>query len=205
MSRRWSSLLVCLLVLAVPTVWLFVAQQRQPVDPTNRALKDPTSADAGNLRELAKLLPSENVVLLAFQVPGGLPILPVDRAAIADCRERIAALPGVIECTAPPAPDDSLALLAAALAGADLAATQRRVIDCAERIRPPSLRLLATGMPLYEARVAELIALERSTIVPIIGVCLFAASWLLYRRVGLAAAALVPAVLAIVWTSGIVA
>jgi predicted RND superfamily exporter protein len=65
--------------------------------------------------------------------------------------------------------------------------------------------VLATGLPLLEARLSGIVAAERTRVVPwLVGVLLLVAS-VVYRSVALGAATLLPALGAIVWTGGIVA
>jgi hypothetical protein len=74
----WVAFLGC-------TAWLAAALPEQPVDAQNRSLKSPTSRDAERLRELAAVVPTDPVVLVAFTAPGDLE-LPADQ------RQQIAAL-----------------------------------------------------------------------------------------------------------------
>lgn len=204
-GRHWLPLLLWLLVLLPATGWWLAAMLGQSVDPTNQALKAPGTTDAANRRDLAAVVPSEQVVLLAFSVPGGLPILPVDAERIASLRLLLKKTPGVVECTAPPAPEPNLALLAVSLRGDDLGKLAQDVVALAEEHVPKPMQVLETGLPLVESTLAALVIGERHTIVPWLAAMLFLAAWLLYRRIGLAVAAMLPKLLAIVWTTGIVA
>ena len=204
-ARPWLPPLLWLLVLLPASARLFGHQLEQPVDAANTALKAPGTADEANRRALAAAVESEQVILLAFSVPGELPVLPVDEASIARGLEQLRTLPGVIDCRTVPAPDEDLRLATVALDEHDLGETGRRVVDAARGFCPPAMRFSATGLPLVEARLAELVSTERRTIVPMLGACLLAFAWLIYRRVSLALAALLPALLAIVWTSGLIA
>lgn len=194
------------LALFVPaTVFWFVAQQGQPVDASNRALKIPDGRDAQHLEALAQLVPDDDVLLLGFAVPGGVPVLEQDRDALAGARERIAARPDVTGCRELPSPEPGLVLWLVALGGEDAAATAAAVLTAAERAAPPSLRVLATGLPLVEGHIAARVASERRHIVPWLCGALLAAALLVYRHAGLALAALLPALCAITWTSGLIA
>jgi uncharacterized protein len=204
-GRPWLSLLLWLSVLLPITGWLFVAQLGQRVDPTNAALKSPGTRDAANLRDLAGVVATDQVVLLVFVVPGGLPILPIDAEQLDDLREVLGQRDDVTQCRLLPAPEPGLAMLAVSLRGKDPGASAQSVVAAARSQCPPALRLHATGVPLIESTLAGLVAGERRTIVPMLAVVLFLVAWLLYRRAGLAFAALLPAMLAIVWTSGLVA
>lgn len=204
-GRPWLTLLLWLSLLLPVTGWLFAAQLGQKVDPTNAALKSPDTRDAANLLALASVVASDHVVLLVFVTPGGFPMLPVDATQLDEIRTTLGKREDVVQCRSLPAPEPGLALLATSLRGEDLGAVANAVVDDARRMCPTSLRLLTTGVPLLESTLAGLVAGERRTIVPMLGGVLFLAAWLLYRRAGLAIATLLPAVLAIVWTSGLVA
>ncbi len=204
-TRTWILPACSTLLLLLATAWFFAAQQRQTVDPGNRALKAPGTADERHGRELGALVASEQALLIAYEVPGGLPILPVDAAAIAEVHARIAAAPGVGAARRLPSPSESMALIAVDLPpqhDGDLAAA---IEDLARSHGPRTLECRVTGLPLLERRIAELVAGERRSLIPVLALCLFAGAWLAYRRLALAAAVLLPAVLAIVWTGGIVA
>ncbi|MBM4063991.1 MAG: hypothetical protein FJ265_23265, partial [Planctomycetes bacterium] len=203
-GRSWLSLLWALAWL-LPTAWLFTQQQAQRIDPTNQALKAPGTADATNQRDLATVVASDQVVLLGFRVLGGLPVLPADGARVAAFRTALEAQPGVAGCRAPETQEQGLCLLTVSLQGDDSAGTAHAVVAAARKACPESMQLLATGLPLLEAAIADLVVTERRTIVPVLAGVLFAAAWVLYRRASLAVAALLPALLAIVWTSGLAA
>jgi hypothetical protein len=97
------------------TALLLAGQLGQRVDPTNRALKIPGSRDAENMEALARIVPDDAAILLAFAVPGGLPILPVDREQLEACRASIEREPGVTACRSLPGSDADLALFAVSL------------------------------------------------------------------------------------------
>lgn len=204
-GRSWPTLLAWLAVLLPITGWLFLAQQRQVVDPTNRALKAPDTRDARNLQDLAEVVPSDHVVLLAYAVRGDLPMLPKDAERLADLCRELAGLPNVARCRSLPSPDPGLSLCAVALRGTDQANAAAAVVAAARKACPESLQLRATGLPLLESRIAELVTGERQHLVPLLAAVLLLAAWVLYRRLGLAIAALLPALLAIVWTGGLAA
>lgn len=192
------------LLLFVPLCgFLFWAQTRQTVDASNRALKVPDSEDARNLATLAAIVPDDGVVLLAFAVPGALPMLPLDEAALEHARQHLETLPGVVSCRLLPAAEPGLTLFAVAIRGDDPGAIAAGVVQAAERKAPPSVRVLATGLPLIEAHIAARVAAERQHIVPWIVAVLLAAALLVYRHLGTALAALLPALVAITWTGGL--
>jgi predicted RND superfamily exporter protein len=190
----------------VPTLWLLSAQLAQQVDPSNTALKAPGTKEAANRRKLAEVVPSEQVILLSFAERGDQRILPEDEARITALAERLAARNGVVAVEAPPAPQPSLSLRTVYLApDADLGSLADEIVADARREGPPSLQFAATGLPLLEAKLATLVTGERATLVPMLGVTLLGLAWLLYRRIGLAIAAVAPALLAIVLTGGTIA
>lgn len=202
---RWLGRALWLLVFVPWTLFLLHAQIGQRVDLRNRALKDPHSADEQRLRELTAVTPADAVLLLAFTVPGDLAILDADREELARCRDRIAAIDGVLGAATPPSPDPGLALMTVALRADDDAATAERVVAAAIASAPPALRVLATGLPLIEARIGALVASERAHLVPLLVLALLAAATAHYRHLGVALGALLPALVAIAWTGGLVA
>ncbi|HEU4419574.1 MAG TPA: MMPL family transporter [Planctomycetota bacterium] len=194
------------LLLFVPwTGVLLAGLAQQQVDPANRALKSQGSQDERNLRALAEVAPNDAVVLVAFTVRGGVSLLPSDRVLLDALRQRLAALPGVVSVGNPKLPDPDLVLMPVSVAGDDVAAIVHAVIGTARAEAPPSLRVLATGLPLVEGTIAQLVAGERAHVVPMLVAVLLFAALLLYRHLGLALAVLLPALAAIAWTGGIVA
>lgn len=190
---------------AVATAWFAMALPQQDVDAQNRALKSPDSVDARRLGELANVVPADPVVLLAFAAPGSLELPADQRATIAALADRLAAVDGVIHVAAAPAPDAGLALLAISVRRDDELAVAEAVLAVARPAAPPGVRVLAAGLPLVEGTIARLVAAERTQIVPLLVGALFAVAWLAYRRAALAVAALLPALCAIAWTSGLLA
>lgn len=203
--RRWLGLLLAACLFVPTTLFLLHAQSGQRVDAQNRSLKAPDSDDQRNLETLATVVPGDAVLLLAFAVPGDLPILPEDHAALRSCQERIAALPGVVAVSTPPSPEPALSLLTVSLRGDDSGPLAEEVVRTARAEAPTSLRVLATGLPLIEGRIASLVAGERARIVPWLVLALFVAASAVYRHFGLGLAALLPALCAIAWTGGLVA
>jgi hypothetical protein len=193
-----------LLVFAPLCALLFHAQTQQAVDASNRALKVPDGRDAQQLAALARIVPDDAVVLLGCLVPGGLPMLPADAAALAPLRQQLEALPGVVACRVLPAPAPDLMLWAVSLRGDAGAAAAAQVLATARAGAPPAVRVLATGLPLIEGRIATLVAAERRHIVPWLVAALLVAALAAYRHPAVAAAALLPALTAITWTSGLI-
>lgn len=191
-------------VLGLATIALLWFGLHQKVDPQNRNLKIPDSPSALANRDLEALLPSLETLLLAFAAPPGLGLTQVETAQLEALARQLATAPDCRGCRTLPSPDPDLALLAVDLAG-DTAAAAHRAIELAQQHSPAGLTLRATGLPLLEGRIAELVAGERHTLVPLLGAVLFAAALLAYRSLRLAAAALAPALLGIVWTTGLVA
>ena len=193
------------LVFTAITLFLLHTLSQQPVDPSNRSLKAPDSTDAVNLRELAAIVGDDPIVLVAFVVRGDLAMLPSDRDELAALRTRLAALPGVATIHDAPIPDPGLVLMPIALRGDDPLQIAEAVVQAARAGAPPTLQVLATGLPLLEGTIARLVAGERTTIVPVLVAVLLAAAWLFYRHLGLALAVLLPAITAIGWTGGLIA
>ncbi|HEX5052130.1 MAG TPA: MMPL family transporter [Planctomycetota bacterium] len=205
-DRRRLLQLAAWLLLFVPTTgWLLAGLLQQRVDPGNQALKTPDGADAQNLRALAEVVPSDPVLLLAFALRAPLPMLAPDRQRLDTLRTRIAAMPGVVACREPPSPDPGLVLMPVSMRGDDVAAIARAVLATARELAPPSLRVLATGLPLIEGAIAERVAGERTSIVPRLLLVLLLAAFGFYRQLGLACATLLPAIAAIAWTGGLIA
>jgi predicted RND superfamily exporter protein len=201
---RWLRLVAWLLFVGTCALLAWV-QSRQRVDPQNRALKVPDGAAARHLAALAEIVPDDAVVLLAFAVPGELPLLPADVAVLEQLRQRTAAMPGVQSCRELPSPEPGISLFAASLRGGDPGSTAGAVVAMFRASAPPSVRVLATGLPLIEAEIAALVAAERQHVVPWILAALLLAALAIYRHPGVALAALLPAVAAIACTGGIVA
>ncbi|MBL8749973.1 MAG: MMPL family transporter [Planctomycetes bacterium] len=203
--RRRLRLLALACVFVPVTAFFALAQRGQRVDAQNHALKDPNSTDRANLDRLADVVPGDAVVLLGFSVPGDLAILPGDRASLEECRRGIGELPGVSDTAAPPIDDPGLALVTVSLRSEDPVTDARRIVEFAHARAPTTLRVLATGLPLIEGRIADIVAAERDHVVPwLVGVLLVAAT-ALYRSLRLGAAVLMPALAGIAWTGGLVA
>ncbi len=182
------------------------AQTRQPVDAGNRALKVPDGSEAQHMAALAEIVPDDGVVLLAFAAPGDLPLPPPAVAALEQLAQQLATLPGVASCRRLPSPEPAgLTLLAVALHGDEPGTAAEAIVAAAHAGAPPEVRVLATGLPLIEAHIAARVAAERQHIVPWIVVALLLAALVVYRHAGVAIAALLPALAAITWTSGLIA
>jgi uncharacterized protein len=176
---------------------------RQQVDPENRALKDPTSPDAAGRQLLADVVPDEPVLLLAFATRGSLAMAGADRDALGQLVGRMGAMPGVRETRVIPVADPGLVLATAAIADLDPFATSERVVAAADAGAPPTVHVHATGLPLLEGTIAARIAAERTTVVPLVVLVLAACAAWFYRHWALAAAALLPALAAIVTMGGL--
>ncbi|MFN9703850.1 MAG: MMPL family transporter [Planctomycetota bacterium] len=194
----WVAFLAC-------TGWLALGLPDQGVDAQNRSLKSPTSRDAERLRELAAVVPSDPVVLVAFTAPGDLELPADQRRQIDGLVEQVRALPGVASIANAPVPDPGLAAYAVTVAHDDELPTTERVLAACRAGLPPGVGLHAAGLPLVEGTIARLVAAERQRVVPLLLAVLFAVAWVAYRRAALAAAALAPALAAIAWTSGALA
>lgn len=190
---------------AAATVVLLFGLLRQPVDATNRALKVPDTEDARRLVRLAAVTGADPTVVLGFLARGDLDVPPADREALAAIRERLLALPGVADCRETPVADPGLLLMVVAVRAEDPLATAHAVVATATASAPASLEVAATGLPLLEGTIAQLVAGERTTIVPGLLAVLLLAALACYRRVGLAVAVLLPPIVAIAWTGGAIA
>ncbi|MBM3962934.1 MAG: hypothetical protein FJ306_13690, partial [Planctomycetes bacterium] len=197
-SFAWVTFLGC-------TVWLAAALPEQSVDAQNRSLKSPTSRDAERLRELAAVVPTDPVVLVAFTAPGNLELPADQRQQLAALTEQVRALPGVQAIAAAPVPDPGLAAYAVTVARDDELPTTERVLVACRAGLPPGVGLHAAGLPLVEGTIARLVAAERQRVVPLLLAVLFAVAWIAYRKAALAVAAIAPALAAIAWTSGAIA
>ncbi len=204
-ARSWHRPLLWLMVLIPATAWLFVQQAGQPVDPSNTALKAPGTADARSRQELANVLASEQVLLLAYHEAGEQATLAIDAEALASSCAALRRLAGVHEVRCLPARPDGLILVTVTLDTTAPAGVAEQVVSAARASTPGAMRFAATGLPLVEARLAGLVADERRSLVPLLGACLLGLACLIYRRTSLALAALLPALLSILWTSGIIA
>lgn len=200
LTRRlaWVAFLGC-------TGWLAAALPDQPVDAQNRSLKSPTSRDAAKLQELAAAVPADPVVLVAFAAASDLPLPAPQRARIEALAAQVRGIEGVTEVAVAPVPDPGLAALTVAVGRDDELPTTERVLAACRAALPPGVSLHAAGLPLVEGTIARLVAAERQRVVPLLLAALFAVAWFAYRRAALAFAALVPALAAIAWTSGVLA
>lgn len=186
------------------TVYLLTVQVAQGIDPTNQALKDPDSPAAADLQRFAAAFGDAPVVLLAFAGRGGLAVTEGDRTRIQALGDRIATMPGVAGCRAAPLEQPDLALLAVTLQDGDPGTPAGEVVAFAQDQAPPTTQVLPAGLPLVESALADLVARERTGIVPWITVALFLATALVYRHLGLAFATLAPALAGIAWIGGLV-
>lgn len=187
------------------TAWLAIALPMQQVDAQNRSLKAPDTADAQRLDRLAEVVSVDPVVLVGFAASGDLALPEAQRTELAALAPTVRATKGVRDVRVAPAPDPGLFLFAVTVEHDDEVASTERVLQALRPRTPPGVRMHAAGLPLVEGTIARLVAAERARIVPLLLATLFAAAWFAYRSALLAVAALLPAVAAIAWTSGILA
>jgi predicted RND superfamily exporter protein len=119
--------------------------------------------------------------------------------------DELPAAADVVQVERVPAPEPGMALVVVALADR---APGSRALDLLAEVRqraPPTVRVLAAGLPRLEAVIAAEVAAERLRIVPWIAGALLLVAGAIYRHLGLALGTLLPALLGIVWTSGLVA
>lgn len=193
------------LCFALVTIGLLIGLLLQQVDSSNQALKVPDSVEAARLQQLATIVSDDPVVLLSFIARGDLPVGANDRLALTELQEELRSRPDVSACDMPAIDDPGIVLLPTSISADDAFATAKQILALAREKSPVSLRLVATGLPLIEGTIAEKVAGERTTIVPLLLAVLFAAAWAFYRRIRLAVAVLLPALTAIAWTGGTVA
>ena len=193
------------LLFALATVLMLAGLVQQRVDPENRALKAPDSADAVALAALREVVADDPVVLLAFVTRGDLPLLPGDGERLQQLRTELAARPDVVQVFDAPVPDQGMVLMPVAIRGSDLLQVAEAVVAAARQAAPPTVEVKATGLPLLEGTIARLVAGERTTIVPVLIAVLLLAALLFYRHLGLAIAVLLPALCGIAWTGGAIA
>ena len=190
---------------ALATVAMLVGLLQQKVDPSNQALKIPDSVEAARLEQLAGIVSNDPVVLVSFLARGDLQVEASDRITIVNLQQELRGRADVSACEMPAINDPGIVLLPVSLSSDDAFESARSILALARERAPASLRVVATGLPLMEGTIAEKVAGERTTIVPLLLTVLFAAAWLFYRRIRLAIAVLLPAVVAIAWTGGLVA
>jgi uncharacterized protein len=190
---------------AAATVLMLVGLVRQQVDPQNRALKAPDSADAAALAALGEVVALDPVLLLAFVTRGDLPLLSADQQRLDQLRTELGQRPDVVQVFDAPVPDPGLELMPVAIRGDNLLETAEAVVAAARAAAPPTVEVRATGLPLLEGTIARLVAGERTTIVPVLVAVLLLAALLFYRHLGLAIAVLLPALCGIAWTGGTIA
>jgi len=186
------------LLLGVATVGML----RQRVDPTNHALKDPTSRDADALRELHEVVGDDPILLLGFTTRGGLPMADADRGHLERLRVQLATQPDVRAATAIPLADEGLAVFSLELTGDEAHAAGERAIATADAEKPPTVDVHAAGLSHLEGTIAARIAAERARVVPIVIAVLALALACIYRHATLVVAALLPAIAAIVTLEG---
>ena len=190
------------LAFAALTAWFAAGLLQQAVDPQNRAMKAPDSAEAAALRELGDVVPTDPIVLLAFERRDGAAFGATEVAALANLQRDCAAIPGVVTVHTVPNPHPDLALLPVAVEAEQAFVAAAALLAAARAAAPPGIVVRATGLPLLEGTIARLVAGERQTIVPMLVAVLFAAALLFYRRLPFAIAVLLPALVAIAWTGG---
>ncbi|MGE3174149.1 MAG: MMPL family transporter [Planctomycetota bacterium] len=183
--RRWPWLLL-LPGLAV-LLWF---QLQVGVDIHNSALKAPGTPDAQRVERLARTFGGESTVAFAFAPLSRTPIAPLERAAVDALADRLGARPGVRSADRPESPADDLELVVLDL---EPTADATRLVDAARELTPPTLRVLAAGLPLAEAAIARGVSDDRDRLVPVIAAVLFLLALLLYRDLPQAVATVLPA------------
>ncbi len=195
---RFAGYLVLLSLLALAAV----AHSRLAIDRSNDAMKAPGTEDAALLQRIRSEFGEDQPLVLAFLPRSSEQLTRSETDAIEACRSALLALPGVRSADAPPQVDRK---------GATEQGSPHKVVllelapDCdpelvtaeAKALCPPTLRLLASGMPLAERIIARTVAHERSDLVPQIAVALLLLLTAFYRSLHHALAVLAPSVAAI--------
>ncbi|MEZ5962945.1 MAG: MMPL family transporter [Planctomycetota bacterium] len=204
--RAWLTLLLA----AVPTLGLGWVQAHTPIDAENQALKAPTGPDADALARRVSTFGGDHALVLGFHVvvpgtAGG----SVPNAGVAALARSLRGIHGVAAVDTLPSPSPSVHLLLVSLAhdarSAVFADTVHQVENEARARCPAGLGVEVTGVPAVELAIAQAVAQEQRWMVPAIAVALFLVLLSVYRRLGLALAALVPAAVAISWSGGLYA
>lgn len=199
-ERRPAALAAWLLLWLMPTVWFGLRQLDRGIDTTNAAMKAAGTPEAAASAAVQQAFGSAETVLLCFCDRAGLPLGERQRQRIDELRQQLADLPGVAAASAPPSSAADLGLLGVQVGEAGAAAA---VVAAARQGCPSTLELHASGLPLFEAALSTAIAGERARMVPWITGVLFLLAWLLFGRLRLALALLLPALAAIAWTGGL--
>lgn len=207
-TRRGAWLL--LLAVAVPTTWLGHAQATTPIDSANVALKSIDGRDADAMARRTSSFGDDRVLLAGLQ-----PRLPgagfgADDAASLDAlAHAVTRIDGVGRIETAPASAAGGRLWIIHLTAQSHAGLDERVVGAVEAALrsgcPPQLTCEFTGLPAVEVAIAGAVADEQRRILPAIAGALFTLLLLLFRRVGVAVAALAPAVVSIAWTGGLFA
>lgn len=197
--------------LARSTRWLLFAglvafavfgMTRLEVDPTNRAMKDPTSAAARNLQALGSILPDVPTLLLGFVTRGGEELGSDDREVLTQLVTELGHHAAVGSARLLPEPNPSIVLGSLQLAEHCTAEQLQDLLHRADTGAPPTTTVHATGVPLLEQAIAQHVTRDRAVLVPIIIATLALATLLIYRSLALMFATLLSPLLAIILVDG---
>ncbi len=207
-TRRGAWLL--LLALGVPTAWLAHVQAGTPIDPRNRAMKSATGADAAAIARRVALFGDDRALLAGFHPRSpDLTFAPADAELLARLARTVGGVDGVHRVEQIPAPTASERLWLIHLAAANGGAGDELVVATVEgKLRegcPTHLAVDFTGLPAVEAAIAAAVTTEQRQIVPAIAGALFVLLAVLFRSVGAAVAAMLPAGIAIACAGGVFA
>lgn len=187
--RRWPWLLL-LPVLVLLAAW----QSGLEIDATNASMKAPGSAEAEQTRRLSAAFGGDHVVALSFSTRSHAAVAARELDGLEAMVQRLAASPDVRAASAPAQPEPDLAVVTLDL---DPTAEAAATLQLARSLCPPTLRMVAAGLPLAERAIAAGIATDRATLVPLIVGVLLLLCLAIYRNFGHAIAALLPALLTI--------
>lgn len=191
-----------LLLAAAPSAWLGSVQARTPLDVENRALKTIAGPDADNMARRERAFGRDRVLLAGFHA-----VVPAAGIAAADDRglealaRALRTCPGVGQVDAVPPPSPDLRLLLVSLAG-EVAPAVSGIDRCLHDRCPPGLAVEVSGVPMAELAIAEAVTQEQRWTVPAVALVLLLLLLGVYRHLGVALAALVPAAFGITWTGG---
>ncbi len=205
MLGRIADILVLVAVLLV-SVWGGLHHAGLAVDYENRAMKAVGTEEAETAARRMELFGVDHdlIVLLepraASQGTGGEAEIRTWVDALRDDQdvETVRLLP------APRAPESRVVVLSVrGGAGGTWLAPVQRVLRRVRATAPPTYRVSISGLPPAEIAIAEALIAEQSRIVPVIVGVLVLMLLLAYRRIALAAAAVIPAGVGILVLAGV--
>lgn len=197
-QRRDTLLLLTALLLSIAGAW---GHFTLPLDLRNQAMKSRTGADAEAQAARERDFGSDDAIVVMIEPRGSAVTGAPESAEVSDWLASLRASPelGAVQVLPSSGPAATLVALRLARGGAPLGELLGRLRAGA----PPTHRLSITGQPVGELAIARALAAEQARIVPAILVALGALLLLVYRRLSLVLAALLPGLGAILWLGGI--